>query len=151
MKMDTFGSRLKELRNGKGLSQEELAKAIHLAQSTIAYYESEKKNPSKQTIQLLSDFFSVSTDYLLGKSNIRNPYIPEEYKEKYEVAKKDVNQYEEFMSKAGAFFMDDKVSEDDKEALFRDISEIFWKSKEINKKKYGRKKQKDREDKNSEA
>lgn len=36
--------------------------------------------------------------------------------------------------------MDDQVAEEDKEKLFRDISEIFWKAKELNKQKYGKKK-----------
>jgi hypothetical protein len=38
--------------------------------------------------------------------------------------------------------MDDKVADEDKEKLFKDISELFWKAKEINKQKYGRKKKK---------
>ena len=68
--------------------------------------------------------------------------IPIEYTEKHAITKQDLIQYEDFMKHASAFFMNDEVAEEDKEKLFRDISELFWKAKEINKEKYGRKKKK---------
>lgn len=63
--MATFGQRLKKLREQKNLSQEELAHLFNLSQSTIAYYELDKKEPSKKTIVKLANFFNVTTDYLL--------------------------------------------------------------------------------------
>ncbi len=67
MKMVSFGQRLKELRELKGMSQEELARIFNLSQSTFAYYERNKKQPSQRTLSLLADYFGVSTDYLLGR------------------------------------------------------------------------------------
>lgn len=64
--------RLKELRIECNLTQEQLSKIINLTQSTIAGYENGSKSPSMETIILLAELFSVSTDYLLGVSNIRN-------------------------------------------------------------------------------
>jgi transcriptional regulator with XRE-family HTH domain len=71
--MSTFGERLKLLREEKGLSQVELAKLYNLSQSTIAYYETNSKQPSNETLQNLADFFQTTIDYLLGRSEIRNP------------------------------------------------------------------------------
>jgi transcriptional regulator with XRE-family HTH domain len=71
--MATFGERLKLLREEKGLSQAELGKLYNLSQSTIAYYETNNKQPSNETLQNLANFFQTTTDYLLGRSDVRNP------------------------------------------------------------------------------
>lgn len=63
--MSTFGSRLKNLRENKELSQGELGKRFNLSQSTIAYYESDKKQPNNNTLKKIADFFGVTVDYLL--------------------------------------------------------------------------------------
>lgn len=135
-----IGNRLVELRKEKGLTQEELAKALNISRSALSLYEIGKRDPDTETLKKIAEYFNVSIDYLLGRTDIPNPHIPNDYTQKYKVTKKDLKQYEEFIQRAGAFFMDDKVAEEDKEKLFRDISELFWKSKEINKQKYGRKK-----------
>ena len=67
--MEKFIERLKELRTDKKLSQDQLAKATGLSQSSIAYWESGKRIPSAQAILILANFFNVTTDYLLGKSD----------------------------------------------------------------------------------
>ncbi|PWW06281.1 helix-turn-helix protein [Paenibacillus cellulosilyticus] len=66
--MPTFGERLKKLRDRKGISQQELADRFNLSQSTIAYYESDKKQPSQNTLQKLADFYETSVDFLLGRT-----------------------------------------------------------------------------------
>lgn len=67
--METLGERLAALRRQRNLSQEELAKLMHLNQSTIAYYEANKKKPSYEVLQSLANFFNVSVDYLLGRTD----------------------------------------------------------------------------------
>jgi transcriptional regulator with XRE-family HTH domain len=135
-----FSEILKQLRIEKNLSQKDVANAIGVDRTTYTKYETGKSQPDFVTMQKLAEFYSVSVDYLLGRTNIRNPYIPEEYTEKHKVTKRDLMQYEDFINQAGIFFMNDEVAEEDKEKLFRDISELFWKAKEMNKKKYSRKK-----------
>jgi len=70
--MSNFGKRLRELRNEKNLTQDEFGSALHLTQSIIAHYEANRKQPSNQTITQMADFFAVSVDYLLGRTNNRN-------------------------------------------------------------------------------
>lgn len=67
------GSRIKLLREEKGLKQEELAKILSIAPSTIGMYERDAREPNDEIKIKLADFFGVSTDYLLGKSDVRNP------------------------------------------------------------------------------
>lgn len=67
-----FGDRLKELREEKGLTQEKLGDFVNLTKANISKYESGKLEPNLDTINLLADFFSVSTDYLFGRTGVRN-------------------------------------------------------------------------------
>ena len=72
-----FYKRLKELRNEKKLSQKELGVVLKLSPSTIAMYETDQREPDTETIKIIAHFFDVSIDFLLGNSDIRNPYTEE--------------------------------------------------------------------------
>ncbi|MBR2442015.1 MAG: helix-turn-helix transcriptional regulator [Clostridia bacterium] len=67
--MDKFIERLKELRNEKGISQAQLAKATGLTQTAIAYWDTGKRNPTAPAVIILARYFEVSTDYLLGEKD----------------------------------------------------------------------------------
>jgi Helix-turn-helix. len=62
---------LRKLREEKGISQEELAKHLRLARTTITMYELDQREPDNETLQRIADFFRVSLDYLAGRTNER--------------------------------------------------------------------------------
>lgn len=64
--MEKFAERLKELRNEKGLSQAQLAKATGLSHTALVYWETEQRVPNAKAVVILAKFFGVTTDYLLG-------------------------------------------------------------------------------------
>lgn len=64
-----FGSRLKELRIDAGLKQSELAPVFNVSKTTICQWETSKQEPSLEDIVKISEYFNVSTDYLLGVEN----------------------------------------------------------------------------------
>lgn len=64
--------RIKELREEKNISQLELAKKLNLTQQSISLYEKGDREPSIDVLKSIANFFNVSLDYLLGKSDIRN-------------------------------------------------------------------------------
>ena len=66
--MRKFANILKELRNDRKISQVELAKALDVSQSIIARWESDECEPTVTNILAIADYFNVTTDYLLGKS-----------------------------------------------------------------------------------
>ncbi len=66
-------NRLRFLRSEKGESLEKIAKYLNVTVQTISNYETEKRDMTPNTILKLAEYFNVSTDYLLGKSDIRNP------------------------------------------------------------------------------
>lgn len=61
----TIGNVIIELRKEKGLSQQKLADAIGVSQSTIAQIEKNRNEATASTIRKLATFFNVSADYLL--------------------------------------------------------------------------------------
>ena len=67
--MPDFGSRLRKLRKENNLRQKDLAEKINLAQTTIANYEKNARFPNQETLNDIADYFKVSLDYLLGRTN----------------------------------------------------------------------------------
>lgn len=61
----TIADRIQSLRKTKGISQEELADQIGVSRQAISKWESEQSCPELDKIILLSDYFDVTTDYLL--------------------------------------------------------------------------------------
>lgn len=61
-----FSSRLKHLRKKYKLTQGELAAVIGLKSTAISNYESKRNEPSFEKLILLSEYFNVSCDYMLG-------------------------------------------------------------------------------------
>ncbi len=62
----TFGTRLKELRQLKNISQMQLSIMTGISQSAIAKWELNKTEPTASALITLSKFFDESVDYLLG-------------------------------------------------------------------------------------
>lgn len=77
---EVFSKRFKELREEKNKTQQELIdefnKKYHynFKKSAISMYENSKRMPEIQALTDFADYFGVSTDFLLGVSDIRNPY-----------------------------------------------------------------------------
>ena len=64
----TFGERLKNLRNGSGHSLRGVSEKIGIPVSTISNYEQDFRRPDFETLGKFADFFDVSIDYLLGRT-----------------------------------------------------------------------------------
>ena len=60
-----IADRIQSLRKSKGISQEELADKIGVSRQAVSKWESEQSSPDIEKIILLSDYFDVTTDYLL--------------------------------------------------------------------------------------
>lgn len=67
------GNRIKLLREEKQIKQDELAKILSISPSAVGMYERDEREPNDEITLKLAEYFGVSTDYLLGKSDIRNP------------------------------------------------------------------------------
>ena len=65
-------NRLKELRMDKNLSQAKLADLFNISQQAVSHYEKGVRDIDSALLKNLAIFFNVSTDYLLGISDIKN-------------------------------------------------------------------------------
>lgn len=78
---------LKELRSKKGISQQGLAEAIGISQQSVNKYENHKIEPDIATLIKIADYFDVTLDYLVGRTdeNGKNVQLSdsERIKEKY--------------------------------------------------------------------
>lgn len=70
--MPTLADRLKELRKSKKLTQTELGKILGVGKTTISMYETNNSTPNDEIKMKISEYFNVSLDYLLGKTDIKN-------------------------------------------------------------------------------
>lgn len=99
--MSMFANRLISLRKERGLSQEDIGKLINKKRSTVSGYETEGKEPDIETLCFLAEYFGVSTDYLMGKSDKRNNVDTvflndmQNFKKHYEAAPADVQKQAE--------------------------------------------------------
>jgi len=67
-KLSVFPERLKQLRVEAKLTQQQMAEAFNIKQPTYAQWETGRTKPKGETLEKFADFFNVSTDYLLGKT-----------------------------------------------------------------------------------
>jgi len=72
--MVLFGQRLRGLREDRDLSSETLATELHITARALNYYENNMREPSFPLLIQIADFLNVSTDYLLGRTNVSTPH-----------------------------------------------------------------------------
>lgn len=79
--MPEFGEILAELRQDKGMTQQDLADKLNVAKSSISNYETGQRRAHTELICKAASVFGVSTDYLLGLSSARETFFitKEEY------------------------------------------------------------------------
>lgn len=75
--MANFASRLRQIRKERRLRQKDLADALNVAQTTIANYEQNARFPDQRTLARIADFFDVSLDYLMGRTDVEVPLRPD--------------------------------------------------------------------------
>ncbi len=66
MYMESFGTRLKQLRMEKAIGQIELAKHLQVGKSIISLWEKDQCEPTLTKLILIAKFFNVTIDYLAG-------------------------------------------------------------------------------------
>lgn len=67
-----LGTRLKELREEMNKTQKDIAKVFGITNFQLSRYESGQSNPDPDLIKKFAEYYDVSTDYLLGLTNLKN-------------------------------------------------------------------------------
>jgi transcriptional regulator with XRE-family HTH domain len=67
--MSNFSDRIEELKKAKGIMQKDLAKVVNMPLRTYQRYEYGQREPDTSVLIAVADFFNVSIDYLVGRSD----------------------------------------------------------------------------------
>jgi len=67
-------NRLREIREDSDLLQKDIAKVLNVSQRGYSHYETEDTNIPIETLHKLADYYNTSIDYLLYRTDVRNPY-----------------------------------------------------------------------------
>ncbi|RKN85666.1 helix-turn-helix domain-containing protein [Paenibacillus ginsengarvi] len=67
--MDLCGDRIAYLREKRGLTQEELSIKLGISRASLSHYETNRRQPDYETLRNIANFFDISLDYLLGRTN----------------------------------------------------------------------------------
>ena len=137
-----FQERLAKIRKLKGVTQEELANRIGVTRRSIIHFEQGTRTPSTETINSIAEALQVSREALISDEE----YFIVEAHEKHGAAGRKSAQ--KLINNAQALFAGGDLSDEDKEAVLKAITEAFWEAKIINKKYTPKKYRKD--DNNSE-
>lgn len=71
-RVNMFGERLRMLRTEKGLTMQQMAEMLGITTGAWAKYERNEAEPTFDKLVKIADFFNVSTDFLLGRTNVRS-------------------------------------------------------------------------------
>ena len=132
-------NRVKELANERNMTIAELERKLDFGQGSISKWN--KQSPSSERLQKAADYFDVSTDYLLGRTDKRKYYDLSEKDQKD--IQKQLEQIVEDMSKADsiAFSKDsEELTPEAKAAVLASLEESLRIGKTLAKKKFTPKK-----------
>ena len=75
--MGVFGKRLRELRQMRNITQEQLADMADISRVMVGRYETTDQLPALDTLVRIADALGTSTDYLLGRTDaVDTPFVP---------------------------------------------------------------------------
>ena len=123
-----FGEKLKKLRTEANMSQEELASKLGITRRSIVYYETKSRYPKKrEVITGLAKVFNVPVDFLINDSD---DFIARAAARFGATGAAEAMQ---LVEEIGGLFAGGSLNQEDKDKIFRSISDLYWESKEINK------------------
>ena len=129
-----FGEKLKKLRCDAKMSQQELADKLGVTRRSIVYYETKSRYPkTKDVISGIAKIFNVDLEYLLSDSD---EFVFEAEQKYGSKGRKDAM---ELVGEIGGLFAGGTLADEDKDKVFKAISDLYWESKNINQ-KYSNKK-----------
>ena len=114
--------RLRGLREQRGLSQGEAAKRIGIARTTYSNYEAGNREPDIDTLIRMADFYDVSIDYLVGRTN--DPKMTFSEAERFIYDKLELSD-EEIMSQVDMYYDGMKLTEQEKKEFLAIVRGIF--------------------------
>jgi len=121
-----IGKTIKYFRNSKKITLKELALEIKVTASFLSDLENNKRLPSIDTLKKLADAFCVPM-YILLKDY---PDIKSVTSIKLDAWENNLKNYQDnFLIQARVLFLSDELSKENKEVIFKNITELYWEAK----------------------
>ena len=124
-----FGDRIKELRNLADMSQQELANRTGLSLRSIQNYESNQRYP--KDVAILNKLCAALGTTIEKLMKEEDQFIVEAASK---FGSRGKNDAEKLIEEVGGLFAGGELNEEDKDKVFRAITEMYWKAKDNNKK-----------------
>ncbi len=126
-----FGEKLKFIRDERGLTQIQMAKALGVSIRAYQNYESGQLYPKDTSVyQKISALFDVSVDYLISEKDMFLIDAHDKYGYRGRI------QAQRILEATDALYAGGSLSEEDEEAFYQHLMQIFNRAKERNKDKY---------------
>lgn len=77
--MNSMYRRIRDLREDRDLRQKDMAEYLRCTQVSYSHYELGKRDIPTDVLIRLADFYGTSTDYLLGRTDVKQPYPESKY------------------------------------------------------------------------
>ncbi|WP_010271419.1 helix-turn-helix domain-containing protein [Paenibacillus senegalensis] len=134
----TAFDRLKELCDAQGMSVNKLEEKLELSKNTL--YSWKKNTPKGTNLIRVADYFKVSTDYLLGRTD--EPHLASSDAPEWATTK-DKRDLEKYLADPqGLFYKGIEFSEEDRAKMLGMLEAMFWEAKRQNKEVYKKSRQK---------
>lgn len=124
----TFGTKLKKLREENNMSQVDVAAALHTSDRTVGNWERGLSYPNLEYASKLAKLFKVSMDYLVSEDD---EFLMEAQKQ---YGARGREQAEKLIEDVRGLFYGGELLDEDRDSVFRIMSEIYFDAKEKNKK-----------------
>ncbi|URN83518.1 helix-turn-helix domain-containing protein [Acetobacterium wieringae] len=125
-----FSDRLKYLRSTEDLTQRDLAFKLGITSGAVGMYESGKRFPDNTILNKIADYFHVSTDYLLGRTDdplpVRN--VDQDFNDELDTESKWLN-FLKTLSGDSMFYQYENIDEEQKLAIMDEYKEKLEKKK----------------------
>ena len=121
----TFGNKLKQIRIGSHLTQEQMADIIGVERKTIARYENDESVPrSAKTYERLAEHFNSSIDFWKNDT-------PDDFQQTAAIAygADGKMQAQKLLEDAAGLFAGGALSDEDKDAVFAALQKVYWEIK----------------------
>ncbi|WP_131100651.1 XRE family transcriptional regulator [Bacillus sp. SYJ] len=136
-----LGKKIAELRKNQKLSQYDLADKLGFSRGKLANYEQGQREPDYDTLKKIADFFEVSTDYLLGRTEkkelLSTPTSDLSEKEERDIAKDLEKTLEQLENSEEALMFDgEPIDEHTKEMIRISLENSMRMAKQLAKQKF---------------
>lgn len=137
VELNVLGQRLRSLRDdmkneNSKFTQSFIANLIGVARTTYTAYENGTKQPPMETVNKIADVFGVTTDYLYGRTDSKQPEFSSN--EKKDIAKQMEKIRKDLESQDGLSFYGEPLSEEALESLMESMEYVVKQTKKINRK-----------------